>query len=261
MLKKSWEFAVMFRETLFLFKYSVYPKAFGKKSHLAIVLWINFSSTPYWNKATSCFVLFAMSKAHWITCWVTKFWFNGSACERTIKIRHSVSKWVAEAVREESEADTALSSGDMSSGNRTTMSVTARTIRSEQGMNASNFSSLAEIRSSWKWKRCSWNSCRPFFVCCLSALPVCTVWLLPSFSQLPPVMGVGDQPQNEVCFHHHHSSENCSRNLFSDPLDQRTRAGGEWTPLFHCCRANWCWLRKRIRRGQLRESMCVLWTF
>jgi hypothetical protein len=26
----------------------------------------------YWNMATSCFVDLAMSKAHWITCWVTK---------------------------------------------------------------------------------------------------------------------------------------------------------------------------------------------
>ena len=65
-----------------------------------------------------------------------------------MRILHSVSKWVAEAVKEDSEADTAGSSGDMSSGNSTTMSVTARTIRSEQGMNASNFSSLAEISSS-----------------------------------------------------------------------------------------------------------------
>ena len=36
----------------------------------------------------------------------------------------------------------------VSSGKRSTMSVTARTIRSEQGMKASNCSSFAEINSS-----------------------------------------------------------------------------------------------------------------
>lgn len=76
----------------------------------------------HWKSATSCLVALAMSKAHWMTCCVTKFWFNGSFCdlqecgelnddtqERNLRmsIRHSVSKWVAAAVREERLAETA----------------------------------------------------------------------------------------------------------------------------------------------------------
>ena len=110
-----------------------------------------------------------MSNAHCMTCCVTKPWLSGSLWDRTIRIRHSFSKWAAADVREEREADTPASGG--SSGNRTTveekngglqtieqlrvfinflpMSVTALTILSEHGMKASKCSSLAEISSSW----------------------------------------------------------------------------------------------------------------
>ena len=52
-----------------------------------------------------------MSKAHWITCWVTKFWLRGSLWLRTISIRHSDSKWLAAAVRDERLAEIAVCPG------------------------------------------------------------------------------------------------------------------------------------------------------
>ena len=53
----------------------------------------------YWNCATSCLVDLAISKAHCMTCWVTKLWWRGSFWERIIRIRHSVSKWLAASVK------------------------------------------------------------------------------------------------------------------------------------------------------------------
>ena len=52
-------------------------------------------------------VAFAISKAHCMTCCVTKFWLRGSLWLLRIRRRHSVSKWVAAAVREERLAEMA----------------------------------------------------------------------------------------------------------------------------------------------------------
>ena len=50
---------------------------------------------------------FAISKAHCMTCWVTKFWLRGSLWLLRISRRHSVSKCVAAAVSEERLAEMA----------------------------------------------------------------------------------------------------------------------------------------------------------
>jgi len=59
---------------------------------------------------------------------------------------------LAAAVKEASELATpgksSTMAGSVAEGKRDTMSVTARTILSEQGIKDSNFSSLAEIKSS-----------------------------------------------------------------------------------------------------------------
>ena len=84
-----------------------------------------------------------MSNAHCITCWVTKFWFSVSFWERNISIRHSDSKCVAAAVNDDRLA--AMLEWPLSSGNRRTMSVTARTIRSEHGIKDSNWNEKKNI--------------------------------------------------------------------------------------------------------------------
>ena len=86
-------------------------------SHLVLMRWKNLNPGEryHWNKATNCLVALAMSKAHWITCWVTKFWFSGSRWLRTIKIRHSDSKWFAAAVSWDRLAEMAVCPGSWNS--------------------------------------------------------------------------------------------------------------------------------------------------
>lgn len=134
----------------------------------------------HWKSATSCLVALAISKAHWMTCWVTKFWFNGSFCDlqecgelkdngrKKPENEHPTLR--LEVGRRRGEGGEAGGHGRvpgllgtntslvscfnfivifiiiaihptslLTSGKSSTMSVTALTILSEQGMNESNW--------------------------------------------------------------------------------------------------------------------------